>query len=65
MIEMWQQYTCDGCGVTEYHHTPNMTKRQVRSDLKKAGWQSFGVLDYCRKCVDNGTADRRESAMSE
>lgn len=65
MIETWQQWTCDGCGETEYAVGSNMTRAQVRSDLKEVGWQHFaGDLDYCAKCVKRGVAARRETDMN-
>lgn len=66
MIETWHQWTCNGCGVTENTAFPNLTKADVRGDLKAQGWKHFpGDLDYCPKCVKSGSAKRRETSMNE
>lgn len=61
MIEVWLQTTCDGCGETVNSDSPNMTKAEERKILRtQFGWRSYtGLLDYCRVCVDNGTAKTR------
>lgn len=64
MLETWIQWTCDGCGETENHPAPNVTKAEVRESLKNFGWRSIGVLDFCPKCVKNGNAKRRETDMN-
>ena len=65
MIESWLQYTCDGCGETEYFPQSNVTRAKVREDLKKSGWQHFtGDLDYCSKCVKRGIAAERYTGMN-
>ena len=64
MIEKWLQFTCDGCGATDYHPFPNETQAVVRSSLKKGGWRSYGKLDYCAKCVKNGNAAKRVTDMN-
>lgn len=64
MIETWQQYTCDACGETEYYPAPNATRKDVRVDLRKGGWQSIGTLDYCPECVKRGFAKRRITGFS-
>lgn len=63
MLETSIQWTCDGCGETEVWHEMNVTKAAIRAEMKKDGWRSFGQLDYCPKCVKNGTAKRRETCM--
>ena len=63
MLETWVQWTCDGCGETEYHGDPDATKTDVRAFLKACGWKSYGRLDYCRKCAASGAAKRRSQAM--
>lgn len=65
MIETWQQYTCEACGDTEYYPEPNATRKDVRADLRKGGWRSFGTLDYCPKCVKQGYAKQRITGFSE
>lgn len=65
MIETWKQYTCDGCGETEFFHTPNATNAEVRKWTRKYGWRNIGLLDYCRVCVKNGTAEKRITDMSQ
>lgn len=66
MIETWHQWTCNGCGVTENTSLPNLTKSDVRGELKGQGWKHFaGDLDYCPVCVENGAAARRETSMDE
>lgn len=64
MLETSIQWTCDGCGETEVWHEMNVPKKEVRAELKKSGWQSFGMLDYCPKCVKNGNARRRITDMN-
>lgn len=64
MLESWIQYTCDGCGETEYHGESNATRAEVREHLKAGGWRSYGLLDYCPRCVKNGNASRRETDMN-
>lgn len=64
MLETWVQWTCDGCGETEYHSESNVTKGEVREYLKTRKWRSYGTLDYCPKCVKNGNARRRETDMN-
>lgn len=65
MIESWLQWTCDGCGETEYHPHSNTTRTQARSELKASGWRAYaGDLDYCPRCVKRGIAARRETEMN-
>lgn len=65
MIETWYQWTCNGCGITEWHPDPNMRKTEVRSELRAFGWRSYpGDLDYCPKCVANGNARKRVTDMN-
>lgn len=64
MLESWIQCTCEGCGETEFWPFASETKRTVRAALRKAGWRSYGVLDYCPVCVLNGNAKRREGDMN-
>jgi len=64
VIETWLQWTCDGCGDTEHHAQPNVSKSAVREYLKGRGWRNYGSLDYCPKCVQNGNASRRETDMN-
>lgn len=64
MIETSLQYTCDGCGETEVYHNMNAPKYECREFLASMGWKSFGSLDYCKKCVGNGNAKRRETDMN-
>lgn len=64
MVETWIQWTCDGCGETEYHGESNARKTEVRQHLKDHGWRSFGPLDYCPKCIKKGNAARRETDMN-
>jgi len=64
MLETTIQWTCDGCGETEVWHEMNVSKKEVRAALKERGWQSFGALDYCPKCVKKGNAKRRETDMN-
>lgn len=65
MLESWLQWTCDGCGETEYHVQSNVTRAQARAELKGAGWKYFsGDLDYCPRCVKRGIAARRETEMN-
>ena len=65
MLESSIQWTCDGCGETEVWHEMNVTKQEVRAQLREGGWRSYGVLDYCPKCVKNGNARRRETDMND
>ena len=52
MLEVWIQWTCDGCGDTENTGTPNMTRGEVRDYLRKTyGWRHKAGYDYCRDCV--------------
>lgn len=51
MIEVWLQYSCDGCDETEYTTMPNETKAELNEDLKQEGWKVFGKLHYCKDCV--------------
>ena len=63
-IETWFQWTCNGCGETENYPMPSVPKSEVREYLEKRGWQHFpGDLDYCPRCVKNGTAKRRDTSM--
>lgn len=64
MLETNIQYTCDGCGETEVHHELNVSRQQVREELRAHGWRSYGRLDYCPRCVKNGNARRRETDMN-
>lgn len=64
MLETSIQWTCDGCGKTDVWDELDVSKKEVRAELKKAGWRSYGSLDYCKKCVDNGNAKRRETDMN-
>lgn len=55
MIEVWHQYTCDGCGGTEWHPHPNAPRSEVRREMAAYGWRPVpGGLDYCRLCVAEG-----------
>lgn len=63
MIETWKQYTCDGCGETEWHPAPDVTNAEVRAFMKQYGWVSYGRLDYCGKCVSAGRAKARVTDM--
>ena len=66
MIETWFQWTCNGCGVTEFHPSSCVLKSEVRAFLKSGGWQHFkGDLDYCRIWVADGRAARRDTSMGE
>ena len=48
MLETWHQWTCDGCGETEYTAMPDETRAQVRAYLRARGWRSLSDnLDYC------------------
>lgn len=64
MLETAIQYTCDGCGDTEIFSRMNVTKGEVRESLKQLGWRSYGTLDYCKKCVENGNAKDRVTDMN-
>lgn len=63
MIETWKQYTCDGCGETEFHPSPDVTNKEVREFLKPYGWRHYGLLDYCAECVRTGVAKKRITSM--
>ncbi|HDR9034261.1 TPA: DUF4148 domain-containing protein [Burkholderia vietnamiensis] len=63
MLETWIQWSCDGCEATEMWHDPNVTRAQVRAELRKGGWRSYGVLDYCPKCIERGIHRTRSSAF--
>jgi hypothetical protein len=63
MLETSIQWTCDGCGITEVWPEMNVTKREVRAEMRKGDWRNYGALDYCPKCVANGAATRRETGM--
>lgn len=63
MLETWIQWTCNGCGETEYFMLPDSTRKEVRTHLKGKGWRSYGTLDYCPECVRSGAAKRRETSM--
>lgn len=64
MIEKWLQYTCDGCGETETDGTPNISAADVRKHIRtQYGWKNFGSLDYCRECVADGKAARRDTGF--
>ena len=64
MIETWFQWTCNGCGEAENYPMPSVPKSEVREYLEKRGWQHFpGDLDYCPRCVKNGTAKRHDTSM--
>lgn len=64
MLEVWIQWTCNGCGETENTATPNLTRGEVREHLKEGGWRSYGTLDYCPVCVRNGNAKNRITDMN-
>lgn len=51
MIEVWLQYTCDGCDQTEYTTMPNESKAELNKGLKEDGWRVHGRLHYCNTCV--------------
>lgn len=66
MIETWFQWTCNGCGETEFFPFPCASKSEVREQLKAGGWQHFpGDIDYCPRCVKSGAAKRRDKSMGE
>lgn len=66
MIEKWVQWTCDGCGATEYYPLPNTPMAEVRAQLRKSGFQQkSGGLDYCPVCVKNGNAARRDTSLGD
>lgn len=66
MIEVWHQWTCDGCGETETYPMPNTALVDVRKYLKDGGWQcKSGGLDYCSRCVKNGKAKRNDTSMGD
>ncbi|CAJ6631851.1 Uncharacterised protein [Burkholderia pseudomallei] len=64
MLETWIQWSCDGCETTEMWCESNVTRPQVRAELRKGGWRSYGALDYCPKCVERGIHTTRTSAFS-
>lgn len=64
VIETTLQYTCDGCGETEIYPNMDATKRECREYLRAGGWRSYGVLDYCKRCVKNGNSRRRVTDMN-
>ncbi len=37
MLETWHQWTCDGCGETEYTAMPDETRAQARAYLRARG----------------------------
>lgn len=61
MIESWLQYTCDGCGATEFDPSPNVTRKECRGEMNRYGWVSVGRRDYCRACVKDGAHKGGES----
>ncbi len=62
MLEVWIQWSCDGCEeTTEFHHAPDATKREIRAMLAEGGWKSYGRLDYCPDCVKLGNHKKRTS----
>lgn len=63
MLETWIQYTCDGCGETEFAPNPDATRKEVREYIQGYGWKHYGSLDYCRRCVANGNAKNRRKDM--
>lgn len=64
MIEVWHQWTCDGCGATETYPMPNTLMADVRKYLKNGGFQcKKGGLDYCPRCVKNGKARRNDTSL--
>lgn len=66
MIETWFQWTCNGCGKTEFYPHSTVPKSEVRQHLKSGGWQHFKEdKDYCPQCVANGAAARRDTSMGE
>ena len=50
MIETWFQWTCNGCGETEFFPLPCASKSDI---------------DYCPRCVKSGAAKRRDKSMGE
>ena len=65
MLESWHQWTCDGCGETEFTAMPDETRAQVRAYLRARGWRSLSDnLDYCARCVKRGAAKRKERDMN-
>ena len=63
MLETSIQWTCDGCGITDVWPEMNVSKQEVRAEMRKGGWRHYGALDYCSKCVAGGAAQRREAGM--
>lgn len=62
MIEEVFQYTCDGCGETDFNPY-QQTERELRAYLLEHGWKRYGHLDYCPLCVANGKAKRKDTSM--
>lgn len=66
MIEVWHQWTCDGCGITETYPIPNTPLADVRKFVKNGRWQcKTGGLDYCPSCVKNGKAKRNDTSLGD
>jgi hypothetical protein len=66
MIEVWHQWTCDGCGETETYPIPCTPLSDVRNYLKTGGWKcKVGGLDYCPKCVKNGKAAKNDKSLGD
>lgn len=64
MIELWYQWTCDGCGATDTSTESNLKKTQVIKELKESRWQQYKRLNYCPRCVASGNARNRVVDMN-
>ncbi len=61
MIEVWFQWTCNGCGATGNSETPSLTKAEFIADLKASGFKlKKSDLLYCRQCVRRRANKRNE-----
>jgi hypothetical protein len=62
MIEMWPQYTCNGCGETDTLGC-EQSRKEIREWLATFGWKHYGRFDYCKECVANGKAKARDRSF--
>ena len=64
--KVFQEITCDGCGL-KTAHTPYLYAGAYRHELMKGGWRCAqpGSKDFCPACVAKARAERELKAKAK